>query len=99
MRERGLAMSQGAERVEQDRRCDPMIYDTMRETANRVIGRYLVWQRAATGREARHWQDERIRTRLEVRAVDPDDRREVEAKTAELRERFRRMPRHAPTLP
>lgn len=84
--------------VEQDRLYDPMIYDIMRETANRVIGRYLVWQRGTTGREAQHWQDERIRTRLAVRAVDPDSRRAVEAKTAELRETLRRMPEHAPAF-
>jgi hypothetical protein len=77
---------------ERDRLYDPMIYDVMRETANRVIGRYLVWQRAATGGEAQHWQDERIRTRLAVRMVDPDNRRAVEAMTAELRETLRVFP-------
>ncbi|MCI1642821.1 MAG: hypothetical protein LKI27_09145 [Actinomyces sp.] len=88
-------MSQDDER---DRIYDPMIYDIMREIANQVIGRYLVWQRAATGREAQHWQDERIRTRLAVEAVNADSRRAVEAKTAELRETLRHMPEHAPAF-
>lgn len=72
--------------------------DLVEATANRVIGRFLVWERATTGEEARHWRDERIRTRLEVRAVDPDDRRAVEAKTAELRQQLAQMPDSAPVL-
>lgn len=85
--------------VEQDRLYDPMIDDIMREMANRVIADYVAWERGARDpAEAQHWQDERIRTRLAVRAVDPDSRRAVEAKTAELRETLPRMPEHAPAF-
>lgn len=84
---------------EQDRYYDPMIFDIMRELANQVIGRYVVWNRETTGEAAQHWLDEMIRTRREVQAVDPDSRRAVEAKTAELREQFKAMPEHAPEIP
>ena len=85
--------------VEPDRLYDPMIFDIMRETANRVVANYVAWEREARDpAEARHWQDARIRTRLAVRAVDPDSRRAVEAKMAELRETLRRMPEHAPAF-
>lgn len=87
------------EKDERDRVYDPMIYDIMRETANQIIANYLAWEReAATVDEAGHWRSERFRTRLEIRAVDPDSRRAVEAKTAELREVLSRMPEHAPAV-
>lgn len=77
---------------------DPMAYDVMREVANRVIGRYLEWERTTTGMESQRWQDERIRVRLVVRAVDPDDAGAVREKTAELREVLRHMPDKVPVL-
>lgn len=77
---------------------DPMAYDAMRELANRVTGRYIVWERETTGLESKHWQEERIKLRLDLRTVDPDSKSAVEAKTAELREMFRNMPKHAPAL-
>lgn len=84
---------------QQDRVYDPMIYDVMRELANQVMGRYLAWERqASTPVEAEHWQDMRLRTRLEVRAVNPDSRSAVEAKTNQLGEILKSMPEQAPVL-
>ena len=82
-----------------DRLYDPMAYDVMREMANLVIGRYVVWEREAeTPSEAAHWQEEWLRTYEEVRAVNPDSRSAVEAKTAELTATYRSMPEHAPAM-
>ena len=82
-----------------DRLYDPMAYDVMREMANLVIGRYVAWEREAkTQSEEVRWQGERLRTYKEVRAVDPDSRSAVEAKTEELTATYRSMPEHAPTI-
>lgn len=92
-------MDQG---VGQDRPYDPMDYDVMLEIANQVGGRYVAWEdeadEAGDAVAAKHWQEERIRLSLEVRAVDADSRSAVEAKTAELSELLRSMPVHAPAL-
>lgn len=85
--------------LDSDRNYDPMIFDIMRETANRVVATYVAWESEARDEsEAAHWQAERFRTRHEVRAVDPDSRRAVEAKTAQLRAELARMPEHAPAF-
>lgn len=82
-----------------DRLYDPMAYDVMREMANLVIGRYVAWEREAKiPSEAAHWQEERLRIRREVRAVNPDSRSAVEAKTEELTATYRGMPEHAPAI-
>ena len=84
---------------EDDRLYDPMVYDVMREMSNLVIGRYIAWEREAeTPSEEAHWQEKWLRTYEEVRAVDPDSRSAVEAKTEELTATYRSMPVHAPTI-
>lgn len=89
-----------SDQLDSDRNYDPMIFDVMRETANRVVAMYVAWEdEAADPREAAHWQAERFRTRHEVRAVDPDSLRAVQAKFAQLREELAAMPEHAPAIP
>lgn len=83
---------------DRDRIYDPVIYDVMRDIANRVMGRYLAWQRSTSGAQADHWRDERLRVRMAIRDVNPDSRRAVEAMTARLRETLRTMPESAPAL-
>lgn len=83
----------------EDRYYDPMIYDVMRELANQVVAGYLAWEdEATTAEEKAYWQEERFRTRLDVRAVKVDSLREVQAMTAKLRDELAAMPEHAPTL-
>ena len=88
-----------SETLNSDYDYDPMSFDIMRETANRVVANYIAWEREASDpREAEHWQSERFRTRQEVRAVNPDSLRAVEAETEQLRSTLARMPEHAPAL-
>lgn len=78
---------------------NPMVYDAMREIANRIVGRYIAWKReAATEAQAAHWQAEAGRLAREVREVNPYDQAAVDAKRAELRERFAALPERAPEL-
>ncbi|QWW19456.1 hypothetical protein I6B53_10305 [Schaalia sp. 19OD2882] len=85
--------------MDEDHYHDPMIYDVMRELANQVVAGYLAWEREATTPEEKaHWQEERFRTRLEVRAVDVDNLRAVKAMTAKLRDELAAMPEHAPAF-
>jgi len=71
---------------------DPMIYDALRETANRVAGKYVAWAyRALTAAEDARWMQMVRDVRAEVRDIDTYDESAIRAKTAELTERFRAM--------
>ena len=85
--------------MDDDQVFDPMIYDAMRELATRVGARYVAWADAArTATEAAHWQAEVGRIGREVRSVDTNSRRAIEAKRAELRAQLAAMPEHAPAF-
>ncbi|WP_102510731.1 hypothetical protein [Sanguibacter massiliensis] len=82
-----------------DRDFSPMLYDVMRELATQLGGRYVEWMDEATSSAAEeHWRAEQFRVMREVRAVDPDSRRAIEAHTEKLRAELAAMPRYAPVL-
>lgn len=50
---------------------DPMIYDAMREAANRLRGLYVARQnQAGSEQERQHWLEKQIAVRLEADEVD-----------------------------
>ncbi|GAB3304897.1 hypothetical protein [Pseudoclavibacter terrae] len=75
---------------------DPMIYDAMREAANRLGGLYMErWHQARTTEERDLWLQKNIAVSLEADAVDSYSLAEVQAKRAELVRRFEAEDRRA----
>ncbi|WP_424467217.1 hypothetical protein [Pseudoclavibacter helvolus] len=69
---------------------DPMIYDAMREAANRLGGLYMErWHLAKTSEERDLWLQKNIAVSIEADAVDSYSLDEVQAKRAEFVRRFR----------
>ncbi|VXB88096.1 hypothetical protein [Pseudoclavibacter sp. 8L] len=69
---------------------DPMIYDAMREAANRLGGLYMErWHLATSTDERDLWLQKNIAVSLEADAVDSFSLVDVQAKRAEFVERFR----------
>lgn len=69
---------------------DPMIYDAMREAANRLGGLYMErWHLATTTEEREKWLQMNIALSLEADAVDSYALSDVQAKRAEFVRRFR----------
>jgi hypothetical protein len=74
-----------------------MSYDVMRETANRIRGRYIAWANDTADPETeQYWLEKARQVTRDVRQVDPYDEEAIEAKRAGLRELFRSLPRTAP---
>lgn len=73
---------------------DPMVYDIMRERANRLIGRYLHLARIANDPETRRQWSEAVTGILDrIDAVDPHDEEAVRAASADFSRRFNEIER------
>lgn len=69
---------------------DPMIYDAMREAANRLGGLYMErWHLANTPEERDLWLQKNIAVSLEADAVDSYSLVDVQTKRAEFARRLR----------
>ncbi|OZG69600.1 hypothetical protein [Bifidobacterium eulemuris] len=71
---------------------NPMIYDAMRESANRLVGEYTYLANRTDDMVMRNALLDAIRgVRQEVTMTDADSRKDVEAKTAEFASRAANM--------
>lgn len=69
---------------------DPMIYDAMREAANRLRGLYVARQNEATTEEDRErWLEKQIDVRIEADEVDTYSLDDVQALRASFVARYR----------
>ncbi|WP_282858898.1 hypothetical protein [Pseudoclavibacter helvolus] len=69
---------------------DPMIYDAMREAANRLRGLYVARQNEATTEEDRErWLEKQIGVRIEADEVDTYSLDDVQALRASFVARYR----------
>lgn len=73
---------------------DPMVYDVMRERANRLGGEYLYLKRHAVDPlEAEQWARLKLELARRVRAIDSLDEAAVRAASAEFSMRLRELER------